>query len=631
MQMNGWRSPVFAKMKGLDHVKNGTECQDYVDVLNQKDYTIAVLADGIGSKALSQYAATEAVKGTINWFRLHWDEFGNLEDPKEGIKKIRSALLPELRKRIEEMAIKNNLNLNQMDCNLAFVFLRKNPDGEDQVYFGVLGDCAVCVIRDGDRMETLCGALEGGLATDSVMYLGSQENFKIWHKKVDEDKICGFLLTTDGLEYVAYVKRSPYVYNGAQEYYNAIFNEKPEERLNSLFMKLQENPYFSDDLSVAVLSRDRGPRTFDKDPTWLCKCGYRNAIYAIRCGNCRRDYLDMYGDLRKDIVKHGYKDAHEYFRKYLNQNPDQERLRLGLAPSNLSNQNQPKQERNAGKGTNKAAANKAATNTAKKETTAKDTGAGTEHDVRFQAKDDRKETTKQKKSGRSGIGCALRRIACGAVVALFLANLVISVINLQNGREIRRMREDLSAQLQEVQITLEQMSLRMEPVSVPQEEQETFRVELEDGSVYYGPVKNGVPHGYGMVQMEDRIMYGRMLRGKKDGTFWLRGVEDPDMLSVVNFASDVQVGEMMMIGPVSGRANVMTSCLISADAKGYDECDQKSDVVAEFSRNTLVYLTGQYDIVNKIGRGGMELWVEVCTADGVLCWCKASEIGMYQP
>ena len=620
MQMNRWRRPAFARARGLDHILNGTECQDFVDVVDRPEFTIAVLADGIGSKALSQYAAHEAVKGTVHWLMSREKSFGNMENPEEGFQEIR-MLLPELRCRIRNMAEEKNLDVKQMDCNLAFVFLRKDPGGEDRVYIGVLGDCAVCVIYGEDRMETLCGAPEGGLATDSVMYPGSDANFQIYHSYVKRDDIRGFLLTTDGLEYVAYVKRSGYVYKGAQEYYNAIFSEDPEQRINSLFRKLQENSSFSDDLSVAVLSRDAGPRTFRKDPYWLCKCGHKNAIYAIRCSNCNKDYLEMYGDLEKYIKKHGCKDAFEYFL-YLNQNPDQERLQLGQAPTNLGRENKKVVDPPV------VSVGAAEKNVKEKPPVAPKTevqapeqqikAATNSHEER-----DRKKTGPRRRNFSRFLGYA-------ALIALLLANLTFSAINMRSVSEIRAMGKELKAQLLEIQITMKNISDHQETAGVPQE-QETYCIELEDGSVYYGPVRNGIPHGYGMVQMEDCIAYGEMINGKKIGTFWIRSNEDPDVLSVVTYDSNEKAGEEVFVGSINGRANVLTGCLINAKTNAYKECDQKSEVLEVFAEDTLIYLTGQYNIVSKPGRDKAELWLEVCTVDGMLFWCRASELEMYQP
>ena len=624
MPTEKWKKPVFSSMRGLDHIRCGTECQDYVEVVDRTEYTIAVLADGIGSKPLSEYAAAEAVNGTIYWFMAHAEELGGAEDPKDGIKRI-AGLLPELRWRIRDMAIAKDLDVDQMDCNLAFVFLRKDPGGKDRAYYGVLGDCAVCVIRSRDQMETKCGASEGGIATDSVMHEGSANNFHLYCSDVQQEDIHGFLLTTDGLEYVAYVKRSPYVYQGAQDFYNAIFDEDPKRRIDGLFRKLQGNPSFSDDLSIAVLSRDDKPRTFRKDPQWLCKCGHRNPIYAMVCGNCKTDYLKLYNGLEKDFDTYRCKDAFECFL-YLNQHPDQELLQIGKPPVGLLSQNIKNDKPSPARTQQKKAESH------KKEDHKQN--APEENMIQPPASPANVQRTSSSEAGEGEKPHPRRRsplflyLSFALVVVLMLANLIFSTINLRNGYAIREMRKDLSVQLQEVQVTLEDIIGRMDtPGDVT--ETESFRVELEDGSVYYGPVRNGVPHGYGMVQQEEQYAYGEMIHGKKNGIFWIRNTEDPDILSVVLYISGEQSGEPVLVGQVTGRTDMLTGCVTTSEVTVYADCDPDAQILNVLDEGTLVYLTGKYESTSRSTWGRTELWLELCTTDGVVCWCKASALGLY--
>lgn len=630
MPTKEWRRPVCGTKQGQLHIVNGMECQDYVNVCDSGDYTVAALADGVGSRALSRVAAVEAVKGTIYWFMSNAEYLGDKEHHEDGVHKIKNALLPMLRTRIEQRARENGQDIRNMDCNLAFVFIRKNPHGEDRAYFGVLGDCAVCLVGSDDSMHTLCGAQPGTNATDSVMYLPSERNFKVYHRYVEGDDVRGFLLTSDGLEYQAYVKRSPYVYHGAQDYYNAIFAPNPEHEIQQLFQRLQQDAFFDDDLSVAVLSRDDEPRTFRKDPYWLCQCGQKNNIHNLRCSNCKTEFVSLYKNLPQEYEKKGVKNKFEYFL-HLNQNPKEEYSAIGLAPGTEKlpketpkrlavsvspepvKTEKPKKEQEKSEVTGKG----------QKETKGETVSSGPKLNGR--AHTDR-EMRKKKPEMKS----LIQNILCGAAVVLILIDVLLSGMALANNRKTLEMKSVLSGQIQEIQESIRELSGSLKEPEVSAEQTESHMLQLADGSVYYGPLKNGVPNGYGILESEGSITSGEFINGKENGLFLIRSLEGSQELTVVTYSMGKIVDGPRKIGFLSGRMDMLTSVLLASELEVYEDHKAREDAAWIIPADTMIYLTGEY-FCEKTGYGGKtELWLRICGPDEQFGWCRAADLDMFE-
>ncbi len=630
MPTKNWRRSVCGLKQGQAHIESSIECQDYVDVYDSNDYTIAALADGVGSRALSRTAAAEAVKGTIHWFMSNAEYLGGDEEPRDGAHKIKNSLLPQLRSRIEQRARESRQDVRSMDCNLAFVFIRKNPQGEDRVYYGVLGDCAVCVVGADDHMYTACGARLGSSATDSVMYPPSEKNFKVYHGYVEQEDIRGFLLTSDGLEYKAYVKQSTYVYHGAQDYYNAIFAPNPEQEIQKLFQRLQQDPFYSDDLSVVVISRDDAPRAFRKDPYWLCQCGQKNNIHNLRCSNCKTELVSLYKNLQQEYEKRGFKNRFEYFL-YLNQNPKEECYAIGLAPGA-----EPAQKEKPKKPTAPVKTETVKTEKAKKEPEKPKAVVKEQKQTKEEIADSwtkpnvQTYTDKGMGAGNAEKKSLLQSILSGAAIVLILVDVLLSGMHLLNDRRSRNMVTELSEQMQQIQESITELDYSLKESEVSAETTESHMLQLADGSVYYGPVKDGVPHGYGMLEREGSIISGEFVNGKETGMFLIRSLEDPQELTVVTYVMGTLIDGPRELGSLLERADMLTSVLVTSELDVYIDHKEREEGAWVIPADTMIHLTGEYFCENTRYGGKAELWLRICGPDEQLGWCRAADLNMFE-
>ena len=311
--MRKWHGTSYIKT-GWSHEYANQPCQDAVFFVQTEHYILAAVSDGVGSLPNSQIASNATVEAVHEWF------IGNLKDikrQKHDLDWFSMDLIMFVRAALQAAAKRNMVELDTMDCNLAFAFILPG----DCALFGSLGDCAVCVIGKESHVLTSSSALANG--TDTILSTNSEQRLCMTWQSLLDDRIHGFLLTSDGLEGEIYYKNSNIIRKRAEAYFNALMSDWAQDQIESLVKELPDS--FDDDISIAVLSCSTQAITLPEDPTWLCICETRNPITTSRCTNCNADFVELY----KDIVQGKKREA---FFAALNRNPAEERKRIGLPP-----------------------------------------------------------------------------------------------------------------------------------------------------------------------------------------------------------------------------------------------------------------------------------------------------------
>ena len=269
--------------KGRMHKLNGTPCQDAIRVEHFSGGIAAVVCDGVGSLPNSHIASNATVDTVVHWFRKN---HRNLERSSMSPELIRRKILREIRRSLTDAGKAYSIPMDSMDCNLAFLFVLPTQEA----ILGCLGDCAVCVAGASSTVLTTYSASANG--TDTVLNSNAEDVMQIRTLNLAQEKVDGFLLTSDGLENELYYKNSTVLKQRAADYLNTTRENGTIRHLQSLIDALPES--FDDDISLALVRCTSEPVVLENDPTWLCSCGNRNPISVTYCTNCRRDFVDLY-------------------------------------------------------------------------------------------------------------------------------------------------------------------------------------------------------------------------------------------------------------------------------------------------------------------------------------------------
>ena len=319
--MSKWMIGSCVK-QGLSHIDEGKVCQDHIacDTNESGTCMAAVLADGLGSRGHSELAARASTKAAVKWL-LENSEW--LCEAPDAAAVIRNQLLDRAKSSIRDVAREQMLDVEDLDCNLAFLCVQIS---RKKAIFGHLGDCAVCVLDGKPRVLTAQNG--SAIGTNTVMSARPDE---IQMEIIDlNEKVNGFILTSDGLDGEIYRKNSTFVRNAAKDYFNTVFEAEPNDALARKVQDLQNSrgSQFDDDISIVVVSQAKEPIDLPRDPLWLCRCGTRNPLTASYCTKCHADFLSLY----PHGVINQFKSLDEAI-VYLNAHPDEERAVLGLPPA----------------------------------------------------------------------------------------------------------------------------------------------------------------------------------------------------------------------------------------------------------------------------------------------------------
>ena len=319
--MSKWKIGHWLQ-QGLSHIDEGKVCQDHFEcAANEAGSCIAaVLADGLGSRVHSELASQAATKAAAKWLL---DNSDWLCEAPDAVAVIQNQLLDRAKSAIRDMAREQMMDLEDMDCNMAFLCVHA---ARKKAVFGQLGDCAVCVLDEKPRVLT--AQTGSAIGTNTVMTAHPNE---LRVEVIDlEETVNGFILTSDGLDGEIYRKNSRFVRNAAKGYFNTVFTEDPNSALKQKVLDLQNTRggHFDDDISIVVLSQAKAPIDLPADPMWLCRCRNRNPLTASYCTKCHADFLSLYplGVINR------FEGLDEAIL-YLNNHQDEELEVLGLPPA----------------------------------------------------------------------------------------------------------------------------------------------------------------------------------------------------------------------------------------------------------------------------------------------------------
>ena len=324
--MGKWKT-VKCLVKGSSHDIDGTQCQDYVDIVANNDVVVAILSDGLGSKPHSEIASECVVKTVTAALFQKFDDFSDSDS-------FRKWLIDLSRQDITQSAQANSCSVEDMDCTLLFAAIR----GEEMIT-GQLGDGAICLLNKNSG-ELFCKPQKGGIANSTMTVFSRDAVDSLRIKRIADIKdLEAVILTSDGLELDIYYSNSKLVRKMAGTYANAVANEnteKAQEILESRIKSLQ-SAGADDDISIAVISRPHTIIELADDPTWLCACGSRNRVDITHCDNCSADFIDVYSDMDFSVTDkvgffrqfNGTLEEAEYIEKKMTQ-PSREDPRVAL-------------------------------------------------------------------------------------------------------------------------------------------------------------------------------------------------------------------------------------------------------------------------------------------------------------
>lgn len=319
--MPEWKHTSYIK-KGLFHDTTGIECQDSVIVREDEYCIVAALADGLGSlenSAVASSAATDAV--WILFSALGKDKI-ILESEKRA-QALAKSLVEGIVKKVKNEAESMGLSTASMDCTLVFVYISKLYD---YAITGRLGDSAICVITE-DNAIALSDSGKSANGTCAIFDKDAALHMELSFWDIPASRICGFILTSDGLDNEVYRKGSSYVNKAAETYFNAVLAADPQRVIEERIAELtaEQDTAFDDDISIAVVNQATKKVIFPGDPTWLCTCGARNRLQDTYCQECGQDFIKLYSHVR--FREYGGKAA---FFARLNANPYEEERLIGI-------------------------------------------------------------------------------------------------------------------------------------------------------------------------------------------------------------------------------------------------------------------------------------------------------------
>lgn len=295
---------------GLRHLGRDQPCQDYILAMQTRGRgtDLFIDCDGI-SCCENAEAGSKIVAHAIGDYFVH--------------KAADKAFMKELLSSPESMTAQIALELDV--CNKTA--LKDIPKADTTMTFvwvisgryalaGCLGDSAVCIFSD-KSATVMTQTRDYGGATESAR-VSRAENMDIRLINLKEERVKGFLLTSDGMEGLLYTKgKRARAMHLCEEFVNTLFEEDGHAQIERYLDRACSEGGYDDDISLIIAAFE--PIAVEDDPTWLCTCGSRNGLFVTRCEQCGKDYLSLY----RKVDMLGYPSVWEYFQ-YLNAHPDEE-------------------------------------------------------------------------------------------------------------------------------------------------------------------------------------------------------------------------------------------------------------------------------------------------------------------
>ncbi len=173
---------VSAAVQGKAHIETGTPCQDSVDFRKYHHGGVIALADGAGSRLLSQIGARLACDSICRLCEQEFDSLYLAEDEK--CQKI-------IVKQIQEDLSLSGYELDEISCTLLFVAWQ---DGK--VLSGHIGDGMIFLVDD-LKMEVFSYPENGGAANQTyfITETNASDHLRIQKCEINDGT---FLMCSDG-------------------------------------------------------------------------------------------------------------------------------------------------------------------------------------------------------------------------------------------------------------------------------------------------------------------------------------------------------------------------------------------------------------------------------------------------
>ncbi len=517
-----WKHESYLQ-KGLSHMQSSTNCQDSVLIRENEKCVVAALADGLGSLKYSEVAA-QVVTQTVCELFLKANLPKVVLNSEDDAVKMKNVLIAHVREQLTAKANEMNITINDMDCTLVFVCISKLYN---YAIVGRLGDSAICVIKATNSIAINDGNVSAN-GTSAILDNDSHEKLELFKFDVEKDGICGFILTSDGLDNELYMKGSRHVNKAAEQYFNAVsVDPNPRAIISSAIEKLTENENspFDDDISIAVLSCVNKAISLGSDPTWLCKCGERNRIQDTYCQKCHQDFTLLYNNIR--FKDYGGKAA---FFSRINASPDKEMELIGIKAKKTidTTQNTPqaytsprvKPSQQAHLQNNSSSVNGVCANESNTQKNAKE--------VSDMPNNKNKRLKRYVLNNLSTIVALVIAFVFGTLAGGFFSKIFISNSIKELGQKI----DDLTNIVE---------SQNMNNSNDKTEQVPEGFITLENGSCYLGDTKDGVPHGKGILFEDEKYYIGTFENGKKDGEFTIIICGDKNVIITSYYDDDIEI------------------------------------------------------------------------------------------
>ena len=184
-------------LRGRDHERAGTPCEDRLEATEHDDAQAIVLADGAGSARLAELGARHVAQTASASLAHRFDELFAL-----GSNGLADALLGELREQIARVAEDHRAAREELAATLLFVAVKAG-----RFIAGNLGDGVVGCARGGEH-AVLCAPQRGEFATQTffVTSRDAAERIKVAVGPVGD--IDTFVLMTDGAAQILHDRRA---------------------------------------------------------------------------------------------------------------------------------------------------------------------------------------------------------------------------------------------------------------------------------------------------------------------------------------------------------------------------------------------------------------------------------------
>lgn len=322
--MGEWKLSRYV-CDGIHHKDQNKKGQDNIDLYKSDDFIVAALSDGLGSLEFSGIASKAVTEAVCEFFKT--EEVDENLFYSDGFKK---RFLDYLKSQAHIQADEAGVPYEEMDCTLAFTYISLR---DSYAVVGRIGDSAVSVIYVDSKNPTVyTESNKSANGTSTVLYKDATDRFDLRVFKDDYENLGAFILCSDGLDSEIYMKGLSVLRKSAEKYINAVSENDDEttasKKIEEYITKLvDQNPSFNDDISLIVVSRLETSISLPQEPTWLCKCGNRNAINETYCSKCNSDFVNLYMGIR--FKEYGGKAS---FFQQINNDPVREREIIGLSP-----------------------------------------------------------------------------------------------------------------------------------------------------------------------------------------------------------------------------------------------------------------------------------------------------------